>query len=64
MEKTLTLGKIKHRRRRGCQKMRWLGDITDAMGMTLGKLLELMRDRELWCAAVHEVTKSQTRLGD
>ena len=46
MEKTLTLGKIKHRRRRGCQKMRWLGDITDAMNMNLGKLWEMVKDRE------------------
>ena len=60
LEKTLTLGKIKHRRRRGCQKMRWLGDITDAMNMNLGKLWEMVKHREASCAAVHGVTKSRT----
>ena len=58
------LGKIKGRRRRGCQRMRWLDDITDAMNMKLGKLQEMVRDREAWSAAVHGVTKSQTLLGN
>ena len=57
------LGKTEGRRRRN-QKMRWLDDITDAMGMNLGKLQEMMRDREAWHAAVHWVVKSQTRLGN
>ena len=56
------LGKIKGRRRKGHQRMRWLYRITDAMNMNLGKLWEMARDREAWRAAVHEVTKSQTRL--
>ena len=64
LEKTLLLGKIEGRRRRGQQRKRWLDDITDSMNMNLRKVQEIVKDRKAWRAAAHGVAKSQTRLSD
>ena len=64
LEKTLMLGKTEGRRRRGQQRMRWLDSIINTMGMSLNELQEMVKDRKTWCAAVHGVTKSWTRMND